>query len=117
MSILRIAKPAYDPTGERGDGPALRTQCEAWVIDKQQAEAFFRHARRIKSTASHDYYHLPCSATGELAAEGKVWAFEINAAATATWKNGDEIRSFGCSDPACEPLVLMMPDSGDEPSG
>jgi hypothetical protein len=47
-----------------------------------------------------------------LQADVHTWDFEINAAATGTWTSGDEIRIFGCSDPACEPLVLMMPEAG-----
>lgn len=115
ITVVRISRPSYNARGEQGSGAALRSECDRWKIDRKQAATFFRLSERISSETAHrDFYYLPCSVTGELEAEGKVWNFEINAAATATWVNGDEIRSFGCSNPACKPLVVMMPDGNNE---
>ncbi len=86
----------------------------AWSLGREQAEAFFRASRPITAEERHArFYDLPCAIRGRLQAEGRTWEFEIDAAATATWTSGGETRLFGCSDPACEPLVLMMPESGE----
>lgn len=51
---------------------------------------------------------------GRLRAEGRIRDFRINAAATATWTSGDDIRRLGCAARECESLVLPMPDDGSE---
>lgn len=103
--------PAYDRTGATGDRPALEAQCKSWTIDAHRAETFLRLSKPITGEQKHaKFYDLPCSAEGRARWENRVWNFEINAAATATLTSGNEIRLLGCSDPACEPLVLLMPE-------
>lgn len=115
MSVIEISAPTYDPTGARGDGSVLEAQCKAWSLDREQAEAFFRLSKPISGEEKHGaFYVLPCNVEGRLQADGRSWSFQINAGATATWTSGTEIRDFGCSDPACEPLVLMMPERAGE---
>ncbi|WP_242104107.1 MULTISPECIES: hypothetical protein [unclassified Lysobacter] len=111
--ILEISAPVYDPTGARGDGPRLEAECKRWSLTREQAGTFFRLSQPITGEQKHhEFYYLPCSIRGRLRSDGHSWDFEINAAATATWSSGNEVRTFGCSDPACEPLVLMMPEAG-----
>lgn len=114
-AVLEISAPVYDATGAAGDGPALEAQCKAWSLTREQAETFFRLSKPITGEEKHGaYYDLPCSVKGRLQAEGRTWDFAIDGAATSTWTSGAETRSFGCSDPACEPLVLMMPRGPEE---
>jgi hypothetical protein len=109
--ILEISGPVYDPTGARGDGPGLEAECRRWSLTREQAGTFFRLSQPITGEQKHhEFYYLPCSIRGRLQSDGHTWDFEINAAATAALSSGNEIRTFGCSDPACEPLVLMMPE-------
>ncbi len=112
IAVLELSAPVYDPAGARGDGPALEAQCKAWSLTREQAQAFFRLATSITGEQRHAHYSsLPCTIRGRLQAEGRIWAFSINAAATADWTSGEDTRSFGCADPACEPLVLLMPEA------
>lgn len=113
LAVLEISGPVYDPSGARGDGPRLEAECKRWSLTREQAGTFFRLSQPITGEQKHhEFYHLPCSIKGQLQSDGHTWDFEINAAATATWISSNEIRTLGCSDPACEPLVLMMPEAG-----
>ena len=114
IEVLESGASHYDPAGARGDGPALAADCKRWSLTRQQAETFFRHSRPIADGGGHEYYALPCHIAGRLRAEGRTWDFRINAAATATWSSGDDIRRLGCAARECEPLVLLMPDDGGE---
>lgn len=113
FSVVSVSRPEFDPASQHRGDAAIKSECEAWQIDKVRAQTFFRLSKPIASTAAEPYYHLPCSVQGQVRAEGRTWAFRINAGSTATWTDGSEVRSFGCSDPACAPLVLMMPEQGD----
>lgn len=111
-TVLEISAPTYDPVGMGGDGPALEAECKRWALTREQAQTFFRLSKPITGEEKHGaYYDLPCTVTGRVRAEGRTWDFAIDGAATATWTSGNEVRLLGCSDPACEPLVLMMPGS------
>jgi hypothetical protein len=85
--------------------------CDAWTLDKRQAETFFGLSKVLGEGELHDYDWLPCSISGRLQAKGKIWDFEINAAGTSTWRNGGDAILMGCSQAACEPLVILMPDA------
>ncbi len=108
VRVLEISKAEYAPRqGERAI-PAEEAACKAWVLDKQQAETFFRLSKPLKEGELHDYDWLPCSIKGQLTADGKPWSFEINAAGTSTWRSKDQAKLLGCAQPACAPLILMM---------
>lgn len=83
--------------------------CKAWSLGKAQAESFFRLSKPLAEGELHGYDWLPCSIKGRLRAEGRTWDFEINAAATSTWRSGDDVRQLGCAQAACEPFVVLMP--------
>ncbi|KRA79827.1 hypothetical protein ASD78_18860 [Lysobacter sp. Root667] len=93
-----------------GKDANLEPTCKAWNLSKQQVANFFAASREYPDGTHDAFYWLPCSIKGRLTAQGREWEFEINAAATATWKSGDTIRQWGCDAKACESLVLMMPD-------
>ncbi|MFL5357753.1 hypothetical protein [Archangium sp.] len=97
-----------------GKDEALIAECAKWKLTKEQARRFFQISNSYKENPYSEFYQLPCSIEGVVQAEGRTWEFTINAGATAVWRSGKEVRYFGCSAPACEPLVLMMPD-GMEP--
>ena len=88
----------------------MAASCGAWVLDRSQVERFFAASHEYADGFGDAFYSLPCTISGELRAKGKKWTYEINAAATATWTDGETVRRFGCVDAACEPLVLLMPD-------
>jgi hypothetical protein len=114
IEVLEIGASEYDPTGARGDGPTLAADCKRWSLTRQQVETFFRHSQPIADGAGNAFYALPCHIAGRLRAEGRTWDFRINAAATATWTSGEDIRWLGCTARECESLVLLMPDDGSE---
>lgn len=88
--------------------------CSAWSLDKAQAASFFGLSRELREGELHDFDWLPCAIKGRLRAQGRVWDFEINAAGTSTWRNGDQARMLGCAQAACEAFVLLMPDVGGQ---
>lgn len=110
--VTRIDPAAYDPAGK---DEAMRAACAKWTLDAKQATKFFRASREYPEGTHDAFYWLPCSIKGRLRAQGREWDFEINAAATATWIDGDTARRWGCTDKACEPLVLLMPDGNEGP--
>jgi hypothetical protein len=112
---IKEVRPSRFKASEGGSkDEALVAECAKWKLTKEQARRFFQISTSYKENPYNEFYQLPCSIEGVVEAEGKTWEFTINAGATAVWKSGKEVRYFGCSDPACEPLVLMMPD-GMEP--
>ena len=114
VSVLEIAPSRYDLTGARGDGPALAADCSQWSLTRRQAEIYFRLSEPITMIEAHDFDTLPCTISGKLQTEGRTWDFEINAGATAVWRSGTDLRMFGCTDPACAPLVRTMPNDTGE---
>lgn len=114
ISVLEITPSRYDPTGARGDGPALAADCRQWALTGRQAEMYFRLSKAITMIEAHAFDTLPCTISGKLRADGRIWDFEINAGATARWRSGNDVKRFGCSDPACAPLVRTMPAPEDE---
>ncbi|WNG27871.1 hypothetical protein F0U62_30565 [Cystobacter fuscus] len=112
---IKDVKPSKFKAREGGSkDEALLAECAKWKLTKEQALRFFQISTSYEENPYSEFYQLPCSIEGVVEAEGKTWEFTINAGATAVLKSGKEVRYFGCSAPACEPLVLMMPD-GMEP--
>jgi hypothetical protein len=91
---------------------SLAKACKAWTLRPQQAVQFFRLAKQYPQGRGDDFYWLPCSIKGQLIASDGVWDFEIDAAATGSWRRGDIVRQWGCRDRRCKALVLLMPDDG-----
>lgn len=108
LTVLRVDPARFDDP--QGREPALRKDCEAWRLNPRQVAALFAASREYPDGTHDAFYWLPCSISGRLRAQGREWDFEINAAATATWSDGASVRRWGCTDKACEPLVLLMPD-------
>lgn len=109
LTVLHVEAARFDPAHADRE-PALREACAAWRLSERQVAAFFAAAREYSDGTNDTYYWLPCSIQGRLRAQGREWTFEINAAATASWRDGDTVRRWGCDARACEPLVLLMRD-------
>lgn len=119
IQVIRIHGGKMDPGSMSDPNEAIvANECKAWKLKPQQAAEFFRLAKEYPPDApvgvNHDFYQLPCSIEGQLIAPDGAWNFRINGAATATWSRGDKVRIWGCNDPACKPLVLLMPDGYDD---
>lgn len=109
LSVLEIAEAVYAPAQGTRASAGEEAMCSAWSLDAGQAESFFRLSNPLSEGELHDYDWLPCSISGRVRAQDALWDFEINAAGTSTWRNGDEVRQLGCSQAACEPFVILMP--------
>ena len=71
-------------------------------------ETFFSLSTEKDSRAyHHEYDTAPCMIEGELAHDGRKWAFHINRAAKGYWSDGSDTRYFGCTAAACDSLVLV----------
>ncbi|MDR6675257.1 hypothetical protein [Xanthomonas sp. 1678] len=114
MSVLEIAKAVYQPAPGAARLAGEQAMCSAWSLDRKQAESFFGLSKELGEGELHDFDWLPCSIKGRVQAQGRVWEFEINAAGTSTWRNGDQARMLGCSQAACEPFVVLMPDASGQ---
>lgn len=115
LQVLSVSAAELGPTTHGPEEPGLAEACRDWRLTPEQVARFFSLSQRYAEGISlhQRFYFLPCRITGELQADGQRWNFAINAAATASWKNGNEVREFGCSAAECEALVLMMPDGGE----
>lgn len=108
--MLEIAKSVYQPAPGARALEWEERECKAWSLDARQARELFRLSQVLPEGKLHDFDWLPCSIKGRVRAQGRVWEFEINAAATSIWKSGDQSQLMGCEQAACKPLVLMMPE-------
>jgi len=108
--VESVGAPVYTPLPGKTDDRAMAASCRAWVLDRDQVARFFAASQEYPDGFGDAFYSLPCTISGELRAHGKLWTYEINAAATATWTSGHTVRRFGCAEAACEPWVLLMPD-------
>jgi len=99
-----------DSNDSASERESLARACKAWRLSKADAARFFALAQEYPDGLGDAYYWLPCSIKGRLIADGRAWDFEINAAATATWHDGETYRRWGCSAAACAPMALLMPD-------
>ena len=111
VSVLEIAPSVYQPSAGQQRADSEASACRAWTLSAQQAEAFFKLSTPLPEGALNDFSWLPCTINGRLSAEGVEWTFQINAAGTSTWRAGGETLLLGCADRACEPFVILMPDS------
>ena len=109
--VLDISPARYRPANGARVSETEIAACRAWSLDARQAETFFALSGELQEGALHDYSWLPCSISGRLRSDGREWEFEINAAGTSTWRSGNEARLLGCNTAACEPFVVLMPDS------
>jgi hypothetical protein len=113
VTVREIAQSHYQPADGSDASETEAAACRAWSLDTLQAEAFFSLSEQLPEGGLHDFYWLPCSIKGRLQAEGREWAFEINAAGTSSWRSGEDVRLLGCSRSACEPFVILMPEIVD----
>ncbi|MEZ0471144.1 hypothetical protein [Luteimonas salinilitoris] len=105
LQVSDISETALDTSASSQEGATAA--CEGWALTRVQAEEFFSLSESIDQREfHHEYDTAPCKITGSVDAEGRPWRFTINGAAKAIWEDGDEVRYFGCSAPACRPLVL-----------
>jgi hypothetical protein len=110
LVVVDVGPAVYEPVAGHAPEPGLAARCQAWSLSADDVARFF-HASREYPDGTHDaFYALPCSIHGTLRADGVTWAYQINAAATATWTSAGITRTFGCSAAACSPLVLLRPD-------
>lgn len=107
VHVMNVASPHY--VGGKGD--ALQEACLDWHLSASQITRFFQLSESYQSNPYSSYYQVPCSISGELRAEAKIWTFKINGGGTATWHADGEARHWGCRVKACEQLVLLPTDS------
>lgn len=111
LRITDIQAPQLQDSNDSApERESLARACKAWRLSEADAARFFALAQEYPDGMGDTYYWLPCSIKGRLVADGRAWEFEINAAATATWRDGDSYRRWGCSARACAALALLMPD-------
>jgi hypothetical protein len=119
IRIVRIEAAAMDPDAlSDPNNVPVANECKTWKLRPDQAARFFRLAQEYPTAdgqgVGHDFYWLPCSIRGQLTAADGAWDFSINGAATGTWRRGETVRQWGCRDRRCKPLVLLMPDDGEQ---
>lgn len=106
---LRIIE--INPSVYRGrPAPTEEARCKAWRLTDRQAEQIFKLNEHYDENPYSQFYQMSCVISGELIAEGKAWRFEIDGGGTAIWQREDEVRYWGCSTQACEPLVMLLTD-------
>jgi hypothetical protein len=112
LQVLASTPPRLlEASGSAGLGFA--EACTGWALDTSQATQFFMLATEVEPESQHRFDYLPCEIAGELMADGQRWHYRINAAGTAHWLRDGGNRYFACTQPACEPLLLMLPEPGD----
>lgn len=110
---IHTTSPAQLLAGAQSAGDGFPAACKAWTLSPSQARQFFALATEQSPQDQHRFDYLPCEITGELQADGQRWQFRINAAGTGSWQHNGIQRHVACTQPACEPLVLMLPEPGD----
>lgn len=108
--VRSVGASVYTPEPGRAADAGLQRACQAWTLDRDDVARFFAASREYPEGTQDAFYALPSTISGQFTADGQTWDDRINAAATATWIHGARARTFGCSDRACAPLVLLMPD-------
>ena len=112
LQVLASTPPrVLEPSASAGLGFA--EACTGWALDTSQATQFFSLATEVAQEDQHRFDYLPCEIAGELMLDGQRWHYRINAAGTARWLRDSGSRYFACTQPACEPLLLMLPEPGD----
>lgn len=110
ITILDVSPSLYRPAPGTPSVASDAQACGGWKLDKQQVASLWRLSTELREGELHDYYWLPCSIKGHARLQGASWEFEINAAGTSTWRNGERTLQKGCAKAACAPLVVLMPD-------
>lgn len=110
---IRTTSPARLLAGAQSAGDGFPAAFLAWTLSPSQARQFFALATEQSPQNQHRFDYLPCEITGELQADGQRWQFRINAAGTGSWQHNGSQRHVACTQPACEALVLMLPEPGD----
>lgn len=108
FNVIEVSTSIYHPAPGTPHMASEEATCRKWSLDKQQVASLFQLSTKLREGQLHDYDWLPCSIKGQAQAEGKLWEFEINAAATSIWRSSDETRLMGCAQAACAPLVILM---------
>ncbi|OGS69808.1 MAG: hypothetical protein A3F91_10730 [Flavobacteria bacterium RIFCSPLOWO2_12_FULL_35_11] len=93
----------------------LVATCTNWKLSKKNVENFFTNGNKISADErTNNYYFLPCEISGTLIKNDTTFSYSINAGSTGELiYNGKHYAYYGCSSPACEEFVLMMPDNMD----
>ena len=106
LQVTSVSAAAPDPSSS--DAGRFPGDCDRWGLTAAQAEAFFALSTELDASAyHHDYDTSRCMIAGQLVEDGRQWEFRINGAAKGYWSDGTHMRYFGCTDAACDPLVLV----------
>lgn len=89
---------------------AMYQACQHWQLNKQQVKQFFELSENYSDYPYSLYYQIPCSITGTLKYQNKIWRFTIDGGATGVWQYKTDIKYFGCHKAACESLVILPTD-------
>jgi len=114
FEVFEVGQPLLSM--QAANEPGLSEACRNWALSTADAERFLNLSERVDGQTLHQYYNwLPCRIEGRLRdRSGQLWNFEINAASVASlWQQRDDRQFRGCRQSGCEPLVLMMPESGE----
>lgn len=109
VHVTRVGAAHYEGTISGAEEAA----CRQWRLSASQVERFFRLSELYEDSPYREFYQIPCSISGELQAQGRVWEFRINGGATSIWASGEEVRYWGCRDEQCRELVLLATDLMD----
>ena len=112
--VLDVSAAEYQPAQGARASISEQATCNAWSLGRQQAARVLRLSTELGEGELHGFDWLPCSIKGQASVHGTTWQFEINAAGTSTWRNGERTRLMGCSQPACEPLLILTPHSRND---
>lgn len=109
IKIISLNPPLYTATGT--EDVSLKQACNDWKITPDDVITLFNLSQKYsQQEILQGFYWLPCQITGKLEHNGTEWDFVINAAATAIWKNSQEVIYWGCTKAACEKMFLLPYD-------
>ncbi|MDR7194523.1 hypothetical protein [Luteimonas terrae] len=114
LRVMELSAAMVDSTSSaRGD---VLEPCHDWSLTPRQAEESFRQS---EPDGFAEYIHrfdtAACKITGRLRREDGTWQFTINAAGNSMWRQGTEVRYFGCWTTQCARVLssrdFIAPDS------
>lgn len=111
--VLDVRAAEYHPAPGAHASSAEEAICLSWSLDKQQAGRFLTLSTELGEGELHRFDWLPCSIKGRASVQGAMFEFEINAAGTSTWRNGETTRLMGCSLAECGSLLILVPGGED----